>query len=154
LAQMIHYQDDAFTIRLLVKSLKDCFMLDIDPEIFLDRAVGDILFIDSSLNTLAGSLKTNEHLIDREERFRDLFSTERVYIDFLDSIIQDRSVFTEYLRPFAGKFTLILESHKKTLKDLGGILDSYLPDQGKSSDLVSQDEMNELLREENTDPSQ
>jgi hypothetical protein len=151
LAQMIHYQDDAFALRLAIKTLKDSFLLDIDPEIFIDKAVDDILFVDRSLRDLISSLNANDRLIDREERFRDLFSTERVYVDFIDSVIAQRPPFSLHLAPFKEKLKESLDYHRNSMKDLGEALDSYLPNQERSADLVSQDEMNELLREGQTE---
>jgi len=56
--------------------IRDIVTLDADPELFLEKTLDDICFIDQTLKTLLGELERNHHLIERDELLEQLSNTE------------------------------------------------------------------------------
>ncbi len=47
MTRRINYEDDIFTIALQVRCLQDTLKLEVDADLFRDRVLGDIQWIDS-----------------------------------------------------------------------------------------------------------
>ena len=66
--------------------IQDLLILDTDTELFLNKTLDDIDFINSSLYTLLSNLKENFRLIERDEQFHNLLETEHQYCEVLNEI--------------------------------------------------------------------
>lgn len=151
----VHYEDNLFYLSTLIKSLKAGLSLDIDPEYFIDQIVEDILFVDSTLVKSFNSLKANPHLIKRKEYLRVILRTKKVFIDFLEEIVEGRLAFSSNLEPFFPKFRASLNEHIRDISEIHALLDEPSASEGLDEDIISQTEYLFLLKEdEETSPSQ
>jgi hypothetical protein len=63
--------------------IQDLLILDTDPDIFLNKTMEDLDFINTSLATLLAALKESFRLIERDEQFHNLEETERIFREVL-----------------------------------------------------------------------
>jgi len=66
--------------------IRDIITLDADPELFLEKTLDDIFFIDQTLKTLLGELERNHHLIERDELLEQLSNTEDQFSQVLKDL--------------------------------------------------------------------
>jgi hypothetical protein len=146
MSQMIHYQDDLFSLSVLVKSLDLILSTETDPDYFAERVDGDIAFLSRSLRAFGSLLEQNALLVERADYLKLLERTVKSFIGVLD-----RLAGSGYPRAqaYAGDGRRIGDAaaeQRALLGNLGELLRSSLSGDTET-DLVSQDEMSELLKE-------
>jgi hypothetical protein len=146
MSQMIHYQDDLFSLSVLVKSLDLILSTETDPDYFAPRIAADIYFLDESLRNFGALLEQNTLLIERAEYLKLLERTVKAF-----SRVIDRLTGSGYPRAqgFAGdgqSLAAASVAQRKLLGRLEELLASSLAGDTET-DLVSQDELSELLKE-------
>lgn len=146
MSQRIHVQDDLFFINLMVKTLRDGFSLEIDGDIFLDKAVDDIVFIDKALAKLFDFLEQNTHLIERKEYLRSLLQIDKQYADLLSGILNRDYSFSEAMEDYRTKISGIWDEHRRLFSSIQSMLS--LTDEFGQTDIVSHDELSGLLNED------
>ncbi|MGA2977512.1 MAG: hypothetical protein ABSF77_19575, partial [Spirochaetia bacterium] len=57
MTRRINYEDDIFTVALQVRCLQDALKLEVDPDLFKDRLLGDVAWIDAISGRLYQSLR-------------------------------------------------------------------------------------------------
>ncbi|MFW6368486.1 MAG: hypothetical protein ACOCZ9_02000, partial [Spirochaetota bacterium] len=97
MAARINYEDNIFFLSSIIKSLHTGTSLEIDRDFFRDKIIEDIAFVHSTLTRLHKSLKDNVYLIKRAEYMRELTRAIRSFCDFLDTILENRTSFTDDL---------------------------------------------------------
>ena len=92
------FEDSIFIVNMRIRMIRDTLRLNPSPELFLEKCLDDLSFIDRVLTFLAGMLTTNEEYIyasDAEWQFSQLlteFSMEsspfssNVYIETREKI--------------------------------------------------------------------
>jgi hypothetical protein len=83
-----NFEDTIFILNIQIRMIRDLLILDADPELFLEKTLGDVDFIDANLSMLLGNLEENERLIGREELFYSLYETERQFSEILSEMEQ------------------------------------------------------------------
>jgi hypothetical protein len=58
MAKRIHFEDDIFYLHACIRLTRDSLALDLDPELFLNKAMEDFGFIDMTLERLLRELWT------------------------------------------------------------------------------------------------
>jgi hypothetical protein len=144
--QMIHYQDDIFFLSVLVKALDAGLCSEADPEHFRERVAGDFFFLDGSLKSFRGLLSQNALLIDRPEYLKLLQRTSRSLVQVLERLLGGAYPRAEAYASYRPQFDAIMKDQASILAELDDILEESL-DGGAETDLVSQDELSELLKE-------
>lgn len=91
MTRRINYEDDIFTIALQVRCLQDTLKLEVDADLFRDRVLGDIQWIDSVTARLYQSLKDSSYYVKRQEHLKELAKLKRAFIDALDSLVNRRA---------------------------------------------------------------
>lgn len=145
--QRIHYQDDIFYLSLIARTTAEGFSVDVDPELFLQKLRDDILFVEQRLSAMFEMLSSNDRLLDRLE-----------YLKLLEGVILPFSSGLEKLRSGALPLSCAVESAGLSLDacidrlgELKKVLDEELRSGSGTRDLemdvVSQDELSELLKE-------
>ena len=86
MSQMIHYQDDLFSLSVLVKSLDLILSTETDPDYFAGRVEGDIDFLGRSLRAFGALLEQNTLLVERAEYLKLLERTVKAFIGALDRL--------------------------------------------------------------------
>jgi hypothetical protein len=146
MSQMIHYQDDLFSLSVLVKSLDLILSTETDPEYFSGRVEGDIGFLDRSLRAFETLLEQNTLLVERAEYLKLLERTVKAFLGVLERL--SGSLYPR-AQAYAGDGRLLAAAaaEQKALRSrLGELLRMSLSGDAET-DLVSQDELSELLRE-------
>ena len=143
---MIHYQDDLFSLSVLIKALDLLLSTETDPEYFAGRVEGDISFLNKSLKSFGALLEQNTLLVERPEYLTLLERTAKAFVGTLD-----RLAGSGYPRAqtFIGDGQLVASAsaeQRVLLAHLTELLRSALAGEAET-DLVSQDEMSELLKE-------
>jgi hypothetical protein len=146
MSQMIHYQDDLFSLSVLVKSLDLILSTETDPDYFAERIGSDIAFLDRSLRHFGGILEHNTLLIERAEYLKLLERTVKAFIGVLDRLLG-----SGYPRAqgFSGEGQAVAAAATEQ-RALHRLLEELLRNSlagDRETDLVSQDELSELLKE-------
>ena len=146
MSQMIHYQDDLFSLSVLVRSLDLILSTETDPDFFAERVASGLEFLSKSLESFGALLEQNSLLIERAEYLKLLERTIKTFIGILGRL--EGSGYPK-AQAFAGNGSRVPEiaaSQRALLGRISGLLSSSLSEDAET-DLVSQDELSELLRE-------
>jgi hypothetical protein len=131
----------------MIKTLRSALTLDVDPELFKDKALEDIFFVDSVLMKIFSQLRDNPNLIRRAEYLKALFRAENAFLDFLSDTLAAERPLSEALGPYSHKLRACRSSHQTTRSEVQTLL--HGPDShGPEEDVVSQEELGFLLQEE------
>jgi hypothetical protein len=144
--QMIHYQDDLFSLSVLVKSLDLVLSTETDPDFFSERVAADVDFLDRSLLAFGSLLEQNTLLIERSEYLKLLERTVKAFIGVLDRLSGSGYPRAQDFVGDGQRFAPAASGQRVLLGRLGEILRSSLAGEAET-DLVSQDELSELLKE-------
>ena len=82
----INFEDNIFVLNIRIRMIQDLLVLDTDAELFLNKTLDDLTFINSSLGILFVSLKENSRLIGRDEQFHNLAETERQFCEVVHEL--------------------------------------------------------------------
>ncbi len=149
MAKMISYGDNLFFVGELVRVLKDGLQLDLDPSIFAEKLVEQILFVDHTLTKIYAALKGNPLLIDRPEHLKSLMRTSKLTADLLDGLLRERFALSEELRPLYPKLADIRDEKRNTVQEIQTILAQS--DSSESGDMISPAEYEFLLMDPTSD---
>ena len=147
MAVSVNYDDSIFYVQSMVKALSTGMNLDVDPAIFKEKIVEDILFVDSAINQLLQRLRDNFRLIHRTEYLRMLLRGINAYVELLDACVEGRLALSEELEDFSPKLTRLLKSHEERAREIQAALQSGATGDSPA-DVVSQEEFRFLLQED------
>lgn len=125
--------------------IRDTIILDADHELFLEKTLDDICFVDHTLGILLGYLEENQLLIERDELLEHLSKAELQFSEVLSEMLDHKgnnsirliSSICEKLSVFRSSS---LERQKLTEKL------SRAESSLSGSPVVSSDELAELLK--------
>jgi hypothetical protein len=144
MAKKIHYDDNLFYLREVVKSLKRGFSVEIDGEYFSDKIADDVLFIDASLRRICSNIMENDQLIKRPEVLRSVMVSIIQYVELLEQIIGKPVSKTFFQHRILNKFREIEIYQREELSQIRKTL-TTMDSRLSSEDLVSQEEFGLLL---------
>ena len=153
MAEKIYYDDNIFYLNEIISNIDDGIRLDIDTKLYLDKLVEDILFVESILARLYGSLQENDKLIRRSEHLKRLVRSKVKFLDLLDDIVQQRVPISDNLVPFYPKFNELIREQQDHLDEIRAQLSTSNGSTEEDEDIVSQEEIRFLLMEGNSDES-
>ena len=133
-----------------MKILENCLKLDIDEDIFLDKIVEDLFFIDRVLEQILESLRSNPLLIVRHEHLRGILRAKNNFVTLLTRIIRSESGISFDFTPFTDKIQNCIDSHEKGIGEIRAIITDR-PQTEDSEELVSSEEFEFLFRESDTE---
>jgi len=151
MAEKIYYDDNIFYLNEIISNIDDGIRLDIDSGLFLDKLVEDILFVESTLARLYGSLQENDKLIRRGEHLRRLVRSKLKFSELLEDIVQHRVPISENLVPFYPKFHELISEQQDHLDEIRAQLTTANGSADEGEDVVSQEEIRFLLMESNSE---
>lgn len=144
--QMIHYQDDLFSLSVLVKSLDLILSTETDPDYFAERVDGDIAFLHKSLQSFGSLLEQNTLLVERADYLKLLERTVKAFIGALDRLAGSGYPRAQAFAGDGQRIGATAKEQRALMGRLGELLRSSLQGDAET-DLVSQDELSELLKE-------
>lgn len=145
MAKMIHYQDDLFSISVLVKSLDLMLATEADPEYFSERVDADLAFIGKSLRSFGSLLEQNTLLIERAECLKLLERSVKAFVGILDRIRGSGYPHSQAYAAGEAHIAELADEQRALLSKLDETLRATLGNEAEN-DIVSQDELSELLK--------
>lgn len=143
---MIHYEEDSFLLKEMLKTLRRGCSIDIDSSIFLEYTINQMLFISKALKELYSSIIESSHL-KSPEHIRELLRVSNSYVELLNDLLNDRLKFSEYCRNYIEDFKKIDSEHRKAAAKLKDLLES-ITTAGEDEQLISEEEFMFLFQEE------
>ena len=145
MSRHINFEDNIFIVNMRIRVIRDLLFLDADPELFLDKTMDDIVFINKTQDTLMGILMNNNRYIDRDEQFHNLVETEWRFQDVLYKLTNEENSFTIKNKP---KIIENLEAIRNQSVERRRVLEKLFKnevDKPNTEPVVSVDELRELL---------
>jgi len=140
----INFEDDIFLLMIRIRMIRDIITLDADPELFLEKTLDDILFIDQTLKTLLGDLERNNHLIERDELLEQLSNAEEQFSQVLkDLSSHEGNLSIKELPSLAEKLAVFRSCSLERQKTAGKLHPEESPE---NVVYVGSDELTELLK--------
>ena len=149
MTRRINYEDDIFSVALQVRCLQDTLKLEVDPELFRDRILGDIAWIDSIVGRLYQSLRESSLYVKRQDHLKELQKLKRAFLDALDALLEHRAPFADHLADRAADLRARRDAHARDIEEIGVLLSG-----GGSADeehIVSQEELRFLMTSDDED---
>jgi hypothetical protein len=140
----INLQDSIFILNDRLRVLRDLLILDPDPDLFLEKTIDDIDFLDQALDTLLGQIRNNDRIFERDE-----------VLDYLSDLEWDFSqVLGDFSSASGGIFSAApaVQDRIQALQSRGAERRRIIGEEQRSEtgpameNAVSSDELNELLK--------
>lgn len=150
MAHKIHYEDNLFYLHSILRALDAALRLSLDADLFRDKVVEDLFFLDATLKRIFASLKDNAFLLSRARYLRALRRTDVAFQDLLAALM--RGTLGQGL-PFSD-YRERLEStsagHQRITREIDSMLDELEGDP-VADDVVSSAEIGFLLSDDLSD---
>ena len=141
----INYGDNLYLLGLVLKDVTAGARLNVDPDLFLDRLVEDLFFLDASLGRIHELLAANPHLLDRLEHLKGLQRLCQGLAGLLDDLRAKRLPLGEHLGHFGEKFELVARNHEELARRIGRTIQEDSAHPPEESYTVSENELKFLL---------
>ncbi|MDR2782795.1 MAG: hypothetical protein LBB48_02950 [Treponema sp.] len=141
----INFEDTLYILHSRIQMLQDILALDIPADLFLDKSIDDMEFIDKILEVLIKALSEDTYIMERDEQ--------------LDNFSETEWRFSQVLVRFLSVSSTLSAGHHPVLRDTISTLRSQsairrkIADNSKSKKegvetipIVSSDEMSELIK--------
>jgi hypothetical protein len=142
----INFEDNIFILLTRIRMIRDLLALDTDPDLFLEKTIDDINFIDLTLETLLGNLVENKRLLERKKAVDDLADLEwhffQALTEFFNSAGNISAARFPILRENIGRLRDRSTGRKKTMDESGGLAEI-----SATEPVVSSVELGELLKD-------
>jgi len=145
MSNQANFENNIYILLVRIRMIRDILTLDTDPELFFDKTIEDIEFIDRTLNTLLLALLENNCFIEQNELFCHLSELEWQFEQILSEILSGSGGIS------AGEFPAVRD--KLTIFRMNSLerrksADTTGAATGNKSEesLVSSDELDELLK--------
>ena len=148
MTQRINYEDDIFILTLIIRTLRDITGLEADADLFRDKILGDIYFIDATMERIYESLKEFPSFLRRQEHLKDLRKLKTVLMELLDDIREGRTQFSNALQEHTEKLHAIREAHARDVAEIRDLLSRSAAGPAEGEQMVSEQELKILLSED------
>lgn len=146
--KQINFGDNIFFLTLILKDLSSGVRLSLDNDIFLDKLVEDIFFLEGSIEKVFELIKQRVLLIDRLEHLKNLETLSSDFAAFLGEIIMAAVPVAEHLAAFSEKFNNVKDNQHKLVSEMREIIHGTDQSETTEEDMVSREEFEFLLAEE------
>ncbi len=146
MSHVIHFEDDIFIVDGLVRVISDAAKLEPDTDVIGDLILASIRLADSTLRKIKHIIIENDHLVDRTGYIRLLGRTAGTLAEAISSIIRPERLLARDTNPSYDELERIASAQKALSKELLDILHETTVQNASLEDLVSGDELSELLR--------
>lgn len=148
MTRRVNYEDNIFYLTLLFKGIKSSLKLNIDMDLYKDRIIEDIRFLDKTSAGIFRSLQANHLMIDRIGYLKELQNLNKSFIAVLEDILEER--FPQAF-DLEGDFDLLqrIQSNRETeLSELSRMIADHIDSAGDQEQIVSEEEFKFLLSSE------
>jgi len=141
----IHYENDLFAVHSMLQTLREAMSLELDFDLFADKIIEDIFFIDGCLERIYTSLKESLHLIQKPDYLRTLMKTKRVFADFLGNVLNGTFFGSELMQSVFSKFSALKTAHLQDIMDIQNELQNAESSPIETEEIISQEEFKYLF---------
>jgi hypothetical protein len=142
----INFEDNIFILNVRIRMIRDILVLDADPDLFLEKTMEDIDFINNTLEALLGNLIENKRLLERDTEFDNLSDLEWQFSQVLAEFLNGGGNISAVQFPMLkGKITMLRkysQDRKKAMEDARSPAESPA-----AEPVVSSLELSELLKD-------
>jgi hypothetical protein len=142
----INFEDNIYVLLTRIKLIQDLLALDTDPELFLDKTLEDIDFIDATLQALQVQMQENLRLIEREELMNHLSELEMQFSQALAGFLNSQGTISAQAYPAIRDKITILRTRSFERRKIAKTA-SEASEGLSEAPVVSSDELNELLKD-------
>jgi len=147
--KQINFGDNIFFLTLILKGLSSGVRLSLDHDLFLDKLVEDVFFLEGSIERVFELIKQRVLLTDRLGHMKNLETLSSDFAVFLEEIIMGDVPVAEHLAAFSEKFDSMKDRQHKLVSEIKGIIHENDQSEATEEDMVSREEFEFLLAEEN-----
>ncbi|MCL2070056.1 MAG: hypothetical protein FWH19_03620 [Treponema sp.] len=144
--KIVNFEDSIFLLETRLRIIRDSLVLDADPELFLEKLLDDIAFVDDRMRILLGQLQGSSRLIDREELLDQFSEAEGLFsLAMEELLLHEGDISIREIPEVKAKVTEFLANSQDRRKTALSLSSSA----GSSSNglpVVSTDELTELLK--------
>lgn len=142
--QKIVFQDNIFQLSRSIDTVYEGMLLDLSADYFFDKTVDDILFFDASIQKLFRQMQTNQQLSDYVAILHSLYSCQSRFMQLISLILQGKTSMRDSFAPLLAKLQGIRNVQANLQHELAKSIQKS-DKTGDSRDIVSQNELSELL---------
>jgi hypothetical protein len=143
MTRKINYEDDIFTVALQVRCLQDALKLEVDPDLFKDRILGDIAWIDGITARLLASLRDSSQYVKRQEHLKELAKLKRAFAEALDALVERKAPFAEHVQEKLPELRACRDAHRRDIGEIKTLLEGTgMPEE---QHMVSAEELKFLM---------
>jgi hypothetical protein len=146
MTRRINYEDDIFTLALQVRWLQDALKLDIDPEMFRDRLLGDLGWIETTIAALYRSLRESSLYVKRQEHLKELQKLKRAFVEALDAVVEKRSPFAAHVPEKLEQIRQMRDAQLRDIEEIRALMSGAAAPEGEH--IVSAEELKFLMTAE------
>jgi hypothetical protein len=122
MTRRINYEDDIFSLALQVRCLQDTLKLEVDPEFFKERLLGDIAWLDLTIGRLYASLRESSLYVKRQEHLKELQKLTRAFQAALDALVEKRTPFSDHVPEKLEALRAIRDSHMRDIEEIKALI--------------------------------
>lgn len=145
MTRRVNYEDNIFYLTLVFKGIAASLKLNIDTELYRDRIIDDIRFLDKTSSSIFQSLKSNDRMIDRLTHLKGMQKLNANFISLLEDILEERLPLASALEQ---DFDLLQRIQSNREVELAGLreMTTRLSESGSDQEqIVSEQEFKFLL---------
>jgi hypothetical protein len=147
MVKQINFEDNILVLSMRIRMIQDMFLLDADPDFFLEKTMDDVDFIDRTLAIVLGDLLENKWLIERDEQLYNLSRTEYHFGELLSVLDSGSGSISGVKFPVIHEKIGILKKQSLVRQKT---IDESMPGSGDpppENRVVGSDELIELLKD-------
>ncbi|UCF97212.1 MAG: hypothetical protein JSV89_18875 [Spirochaetaceae bacterium] len=145
MTRRVNYEDNIFYLSLVFKGIAAGLKLNIDTDLYRDRIIEDIRFLDKTCSSIYQSLRANHLMIDRLTHLKGLMKLNSIFIELLEDVLEERYPLASALEQ---DFDLLQRIQSTREVELAGLKEmiAKLGDEGVDQEqIVSEQEFKFLL---------
>jgi hypothetical protein len=141
----INFEDTLYLLHTRIQAVYDILILDTSPDLFLEKTMDDVDFINKTLDSLMKIITEDTSLVERDEQLDNMSEMEWHFSQALTKFLSASGDISATRFPAHRDKILALRSQSTARRKIAD--DSRSKTNRDALDpLVSQDEMNELLK--------
>jgi deoxyadenosine/deoxycytidine kinase len=142
----INLQDIIFILNSRMKILRDLMLLEADPDLFFEKTVDDVNFMDHALDTLLRRIQDNNRIFERNEVLDYLSDLEWDFSQVLGEFLEGGGGISANSFPVVQEQIRLLQAQSTERRRVIGEEQKYTAGP-VIEHTVSSDELNELLKD-------
>jgi hypothetical protein len=148
MTRRVNYEDNIFYLTLVYKAVAAGLKLNIDTELYRDRILEDIRFLDRTSSNIYQSLRADHLMIDRLTHLKGMQKLNTSLIALLEEILEERLPLASALEQDFDLLQRIQSNREAELVGLKEMLSKLADSSSDEEQIVSEQEFKFLLTPE------